>query len=355
MSDRSDVFRCAGLIVMLSGALTFAQDAPSAESKAAGKPGFQTTRAVQIPPPPLQPRILDSTGVTLVEAPDLGGYDSAVCDDDGNAYYHVGAVANYNDSTLFRLSHDPGEHKVYRLPPETAKDLIFGAFNVTPSGKVWVAAFNQQGEMFAYSFDSDGQVASHVRFDVPPYLQPRELAAFETGAFLLKGYFADQAGPRLAGHQYAAILAPSGEVARNLNLNLPAADKKAAAKHIPEGSVTVGSDGNAYLLLPDQIIVVSQSGQVVRRLPYQKPDAESRAVSLFVSGGLAAITLFKVNQHKIDTTLLVLDTNTGDVFGYYKPSEELGNNPLCFSRADGFTFMRRAHDGRIEFLSAALR
>ena len=67
------------------------------------------------------------------------------------------------------------------------------------------------------------------------------------------------------------------------------------------------------------------------------------------------MTLFKVRQHSIDTTLLVLDANTGDRIGYYAPSEELGNNPICFSRSAGFTFMGRAKNGNTTLEKALIR
>ena len=50
---------------------------------------------------------------------------------------------------------------------------------------------------------------------------------------------------------------------------------------------------------------------------------------------------------------LILDYETGEPFALYTPDEELGNNALCFSRQEGFTFLRNVQ-GRLSLLRAAL-
>ena len=94
----------------------------------------------------------------------------------------------------------------------------------------------------------------------------------------------------------------------------------------------------------------------MRKMPFEKPDPAVRAVQLNLSGGLAVITFFKTqNARPIHATFLVLDATTGERLGHYEPSEELGNNLLCFSPSDGFTFMRRDKDGKIKLQTALLR
>jgi hypothetical protein len=298
---------------------------------------------------------LEATSTKLVSAPDFSAYDTPVCDEDGNVYYHVGKLASYSDSTIFRLSSDEDRHQIYKLPAEIAESTSFGAFNVTPSGRVWVAVFNEKGEDFVYAFDDHGDVASRTHLEIPQYLLPNLVAVFETDALLWKGHFAKSAGSKVAGTAYAAAITPSGKVVSDLSNKLSTETPGVTTRSLPEGAIAIGSDGNAYLLSAGQILVISQSGKIVRKLLFSKPDAESRAVNLYISGGLLAITFFKVTQRRIDTTLLVLDSNTGSVFGYYEPSEELGNNPVCFSRTQGFTFMGRDKSGKVKLTSASLR
>lgn len=334
-------------------ALALSSTLSHGQSAASGKATLPIPRRIEIPPLPTVPKVLEATSTKVVAAPEFGGYGTSVCDDDGNVYYHVGS--SYNESTVFRLSTDEEKHGIFKLPREIADAAVFGAFNVTPSGKVWISVYNQKGENVAYGFDSDGEVTSRVSFDTPSYLQPDLFAAFETDVFLLHGFYAKQADPQLAGSTYMAILGPSGKLIRHLNLHEPAVNFELQRKSIPEGAVAVGSDGNAYMLLPDQVVVVSQSGRIVRKLPLAKPDRELRAVNIYVSGGLVAVVFFKTREHAIDTRLLVLDADTGDTFGYYEASAELGNNPICFSRAQGLTFMRRDKDGKVRFQTAMLR
>lgn len=337
------------LTLVLSASLSYGQGVPP------GNPKLSLPGKIEVPPAPIRPKVLEATSSRVVSAPDFGGYGTPVCDNDGNAYYHVGTSASYNDSTVFRLAADEDRHQVFKLPPDVNDSVAFGAFNVTPSGKLWTAVFNQKGEVFAYGFDAEGEVSGHVHFNAPEYLQPDLFAAFETDFFLLEGFFAKSAGSAVAGRTYAAIFGPSGKLVRELTLNQPVVNMETRRKSLPEGAVAIGSDGNAYLLLADQVVAISQSGEVVQRLQFEKPDRDARAVSLYASGGLLAIVLFKTRHTAIDTTLLVLDTNTGGTYGYYEPSEGLGNNPICFSRSQGFTFLRRDRDGKIKLQTAALR
>jgi len=331
------------------GSLAYGQTVPSQ------KPDFHISRRPEIPRSPVLPKTLEASSMKLVAAPDFAGLGTPVCDDDGNVFYHVGRIANYDDSTILRFSSSGDQYQVFKLPPDVAGSGIFGAFNVTPSGKLWISVFNQNGENLVYGFDSKGEVTSRVRYEVPEYLQPRLLAAFETDFFLLKGFFATAAGPKLANKSYAAILEPSGQVVRELSLNLPDVDSKSERKSLPEGGIAVGSDGNAYLLLPDRVVVISQSGELVRQLSFEKPDREARATNVYVSGGLVAVDLSRSRKNAIDTTILVLDANTGDTVGYYEPSKELGNNLICFSRAQGFTFLGPFERDKLKLQTAALR
>ncbi len=325
------------------------------QSAAPPDPKLPVVPRVQVPPSPARPKLLDASSKKIVAAPDFGGYGTPVCDEDGNAYYHVGTAASYSDSTAFRLSADEDQHQVFKLPPDAVDGSMFGAFNVTPSGEVWIVAFNRKDEVVAYGFDEDGEVTSRVHFQTPDFFQPNLVAPFETDFFLLKGFFAKAAGTDLAGKNYAAVFGPSGKLVRQLTDEEAKTTKESRKNKLPEGAAAVGSDGNAYLLESNEVLVVSQSGEMLRKLRFEKPDQEARASNLFVSGGLVAIVMFKTNRSAIDTTLLVLDANTGETYGYYEPSQELGNNPICFSRSQGFKFMRRDKDGKIELQMALLR
>jgi len=123
------------LVLFCSVALS--QVAPTSPKDGAPEFPQLPSHRIKIPPLPA-PKALETTSTTLVSGPDFGGYDMPVCDGAGNTYFYAGSFANYGDSTIFRLSSDPDKHQVYRLPPERADGAMFGAFNVTPAGTVWV-------------------------------------------------------------------------------------------------------------------------------------------------------------------------------------------------------------------------
>ncbi|HEU4416230.1 MAG TPA: hypothetical protein VFT65_15695 [Candidatus Angelobacter sp.] len=51
---------------------------------------------------------------------------------------------------------------------------------------------------------------------------------------------------------------------------------------------------------------------------------------------------------------LVVNASDGSPLGLYQPTEETGNNNVCFSRHEGFVFMRFEHN-RVKLITAALR
>ena len=108
---------------------------------------------------------------------------------------------------------------------------------------------------------------------------------------------------------------------------------------------------------PEEMVVVSQAGEVLRHLRFRKPSADFSTVNVSISGGLAAIWFIKpVEQHLIATELLVLDAVSGKEVGRYSLGPELEHtSPLCFSRQDGFTFLGEVQHGKMKLITAALR
>jgi hypothetical protein len=153
---------------------------------------------------------------------------------------------------------------------------------------------------------------------------------------------------------YAAVINPTGAVARELRLDLRTLETQKGK--LPEGAVTASRDGNLYLLLSEEVVVISQSGQVVRKIPFTKPSREAVADRIVESGGHLAIWLeTAAKRGPLGLNLLLLDTGTGDQIGIYSPSDELGNNAICYTRNQGFEFMKfvkGSSDGPLAFLTA---
>jgi hypothetical protein len=73
-----------------------------------------------------------------------------------------------------------------------------------------------------------------------------------------------------------------------------------------------------------------------------------------VSEGVISIVFGKTDK---DGTVLphyvVLDEATGTAHSVYVPSDELGNNPVCFSPKQGYTFFK-IEKGKVKLLAAQL-
>jgi|HubBroStandDraft_6_1064221.scaffolds.fasta_scaffold10432_5 hypothetical protein len=102
------------------------------------------------------------------------------------------------------------------------------------------------------------------------------------------------------------------------------------------------------------LLVFSAYGDLVKRIPVAKPEDDQFADSIAVAGDLISLQFSKIDkQGMIHRQFLVLSASTGDPYGLYVPSEELGNHCLCFSTRFGYTFLR-VENRKIKFLNAPL-
>ena len=326
----------------------------------ASQPSFELPSRARIVPPTL-PRELIATERRILVAPPFSSEGEAQCDEDGAAYFHVLTGGSTKNPTIFKLGHSQDEHLLYKLPSEILdkKSAFYTAYSVTPAGRLWVLVvewIDEEPKVAAYGFDSKGAVTSEVHLETPSRLLPRHFAAFDNDLFFVEGDVSETEGTHKTSRPYAAIVNGSGRVTRELHLSLQGLQIQKG--RIPQGAAIAGRDGNLYMLLPDQVLVVTQSGETLRKLTFSKPDHKALATGISLSGGLIAIHIMGQRKHTLDLTLVLLDVTTGDEIGYYRPSEELGNNAICFSRPEGFTFLgvaKGSPDGTIELLTAALR
>lgn len=142
-----------------------------------------------------------------------------------------------------------------------------------------------------------------------------------------------------------------------MNAGFADTDLKKASSTLSEGAVSIGDDGNAYILNDKEVVVVSPGGEITRRLIYTKPQNNQIATQVVVSGGLIAIVLSTIegsDEPFISREILLIDSQSGEPFRFYKPSAELGNRMVCFSRNQGFTFLRK-ESGHLVRLTASIR
>jgi hypothetical protein len=304
--------------------------------------------------PQLAPRPLRASTIKKLEAPAFGVFGQTQCDDSLAMYDHL-ASGSYNQTTILRTGLSGTESTVYKLPAEFADATAFTDFFATSDGKVIVLVEDQQGHSVRFDFDSDGNVSSHAQLEMSEQVAGDKIAVFLNGMMLFSGHYRRTASPDLAGKRYLALFQPSGKLLRQLNTgDMGSIDLNPPAHRIAEGAVTVGKDGFAYFLIPDRVYVISSSGQIERKIPFEKPASEFSAVHLQYSEGLLVISFVKAGKPEAVFQYLVVNALTGEPVGLYEPSEETGNNNVCFSRRDGFLFLTIKND-RVNLITAPLR
>lgn len=124
-------------------------------------------------------------------------------------------------------------------------------------------------------------------------------------------------------------------MAKVLSIRVPDADFEAW----PTDSGVASAGGHLYFLGPEEISIVSPAGQVVRRLPFRKPDPKAIATKMYVSGGMIVVVLNSISaDQQDDRRFLVLDENTGKVAGYYR-SPDRNWTDVCLTRENELVFL----------------
>ncbi len=299
--------------------------------------------------------VLVSSSSHLLEVPSFGFYGSAQCDKDGNLFFHSSS-ASYSQATVLRLNSGTWEPTVFKVSPDFLKDAFFEEFSVTPSGQVWLIGAAKGGGQYVYAFSSDGEMSSRTKLEVQNHLNIQDFAVSDRGTALIAGYFDSDADDELKGKPFIGLFDRSGRLLKLLNEPFETVDIAAESLNIHAGNATFGDDGLFYLLHAQSVVVLSESGAVVRRIKFDKADKDSRPTKVAISGGIAAIWLIKVDKKGMITQqFLVLNAETGEGLAFYTPSGGINENTaLCFSRKDGFEFFG-IESGRVRLSQAALR
>lgn len=301
--------------------------------------------------------ILRETSSVTWPVPPFSSQGNAQCDADGNVYFRISS-RDPSDTGLMEVSADGSKYRFYKMPggDSDSNYYQFGQFNVTPSGDLRVLAYGSDLVVYVFLFHADFSSTSKTKLEVPAYVHVDSFASFESGAILVTGFFTKAADKDMRGRTYAAIFAPSGKLKVVVSGHFGDVDLASVAKKLAEGGAALGADGFLYLLRPEEIIVVSESGTIVRRMPFKKPSSELLATRIDFSAGLLDVELLKdMGRGKpFESEYLVLNASTGERVAHYAPERGLGNNLLCFSRPVGFTFLTRRGDGHTA-VTAAMR
>ena len=221
---------------------------------------------------------------------------------------------------------------------------------------MWQIGITKKGQQVLVAFTGDGENSSRVKPDVADNLFIQDFAVSDRGTALVAGYFDSTAPPELQGKSYAALFDHSGHLVKRFNEPFEQVDAGEEGLKLHSGNAVFGEDGYFYLLHDQSVQVLSESGSVVHRIKFDKPDKDAIPSGIRVSGGMAAIWLTYVDK-KGNTTrqILILDLQTQEPFALYTPAPELKeSSPVCFSRKDGVEFFGM-ESGRVRLTQAILR
>jgi hypothetical protein len=269
-------------------------------------------------------------------------------------YDHL-ATGSYKNTIILRTALSGSESTMYKLPGEFADSTAFTDFSVTPDGNVTALVEDQQGHSIRFDFDSEGKVGSHAQLDLPDEIAGDKIAVFPNGTMLFSGHYRRSAPPDLKGKRYLGLFQSSGKLLRRVNeAGMGDIDLDPPAHHIPEGALAIGKDANAYLLTSDKVYVISASGQIQRKILIAKPDGGFSAMEVQYSEGLLVVSFAKQGKGEALFQYLVVNVSTGEPLGLYEPTQETGNNNVCFSRREGFLFVT-VKDNTLNLVTAPIR
>jgi hypothetical protein len=301
-------------------------------------------------------KILSAYSSDVTDVPTFGAFPPIQCDTNGNVYFHVDTgINNYSAGALMLLERGSWKPHHFKLPTELAKDMAFFKFSVTPSGKTQSLEQKTDGKYDVVRYDSDTEDIDDIHLQIPDHLWLTDFVASEAGTILVAGYYDENAPKDVQGKSYLALLQPSGGILRDFSVEGPGpVDLGTVHTKFHDGAGTVGPDGNFYFVSGHVVLVVSAYGDFVKRIPIPKPDDDARAGVIAIAGDLISVEFKKGDKEGIiHVQFLVLSASTGNAYGLYVPSEELGNNCVCFSTRAGYTFLR-VENGKLKFVNAPL-
>jgi hypothetical protein len=301
-------------------------------------------------------KILKPSSSHVTTIPTFGAFLPAQCDGAGNLYFHLDrGNASYNQGVIMKVELDSETPTLYRLDSNLVNKTVFVSFYVTSLGKVWFLVQSDDG-ISVVGFDSDGSVRSNVLLSESRDVKPLSFAISEHGVAVVAGYYDSQASEQFRGRSVAALYDQTGRMRRDLTEGkVTGVDPVEITKTVADGGATVGPDGNFYFLRANEIVVISETGDVVRQLNFTRPQAHATVRQIAVSDGLLSIAFRKPGTERVmQAEYLVIDAATGNESGLYEPASELGNNSVCFSRRNGYEFFR-VEQGYVKFVTAALR
>jgi len=286
------------------------------------------------------------SSVTPLPAQGFNFFGHPQCDGAGNMYFRTGM--GYNSSQVVRVSPAATDALTYPLPPDFPS---FYLFQVSRGGQVYLLLYSPDGP-YLLTYKDDTSEPTRTKIDAPVGIEPRNFAVWSSGAVVLSGVYGDKAG-ELRGKPYAAEFSPAGKLRRSLVTEPYAGDSAKALLSLgADAAASFDDRGYLYFLAGDEILVLTETAGVERRIKPPAPAAHLRMAILQAAKGQLAIWFHQDNLKagdRIKTYLEIIDPVSGDVMRMYEPEAELESRlPVCFT-GESFLFLGRKEGQRVLF------
>ncbi|HLN01927.1 MAG TPA: hypothetical protein VK335_21735 [Bryobacteraceae bacterium] len=304
--------------------------------------------------PPSAPKVLQPSVSRSLTVPSFSYFGEGQCDKAGNLYFHYVGAGEFRVIHVVGLSAAGTEGTSFK-PSGALSDpdkAGFESFSVTPGGDVYILARTRTDKTQIFQFGPDGIMNNPTTLEIPDGVFANDIAAYDNGAILFSGYY-EKAGPGHAeGGSYVAVFGPSGKLIKEVPVPLP--NVNPSEPTINNGGQTLSADGNVYFVGPNKVFVISRVGEVVRTIPFEKPDPKLVATKIYTSREQLVIVVNRIEDTgAVHPSYLALNGATGERLGYYAAPDEPGLTDVCLS-AEGLTFMQ-FDNGRTKLLTAPLK
>ena len=346
--DGRRLFRILIVTLGISNAL-FAQKEPAAPPKMSQKSPAAPSEI---------PRMtLKKVGSVEASLEGSGFYGSPLCDSEGNIYLRTDASLRLDQNPVWKISPRGRKIEVFAPPVESSKEFRLGEFTVSGSGDFYAVTYDYNEETENYvllHYGSDGEISSKTHLQLPEQFHVDKLAVFASGSILVSGHFSSKAMESLRDQPRLLFLQSDGTPGVQLQLT-----GKAAAKvegNLSQNSISMGDDGNAYLLRGPEVLVISPSGRLERTIPLSIPASGFDAERVEISKGVLSVTFSRIKpgtKGTVEVMFRTYDPVTGVVQAEYVPDSGLVYS-LCFDPNEGYTFLGQ-NDGKTELVRAWVR
>jgi len=293
-------------------------------------------------------RVIAEVSKKPFDVPLFSSWGSSQADSDGNLYFHVDA-GSVNVPTIMRLTHSDGSPTLFKAPSDLDPSAYFSQFFVTPDGHLFVLlAANQEKEYYVLRYRSDGEVGSMIKIPLEHAAVVQDFAVFETGQFVIAGYFSGTVVKQEAGRPLFRLCAEDGSTIKDLSTDLKTVDVAKISQALHAGAA-VSANGRLYLLHGADLFTFDPSGNFSRdTLPYRSDGFTP--TQAFVSQSYLAVAEYKPRKKGADELRIsVFDLRSSELYATYTVPEKWGNTLACFSVSEGFLLMA-PENGRYVFL-----